>query len=163
MKKLLLPMVAGAFLICPAVLADEDLIAKAMSAGPEAIASKATIMLPDGTVLREGSDYWTCFPYFGTNVDSGPICGDPTWSATMVGEKIDGDWRATTTGFSYMLAGDYPHLMVLVPNEETLKGFNTDPGDGKTWVMSFPALHFMIPIEMEAEEEMATEADEADE
>ena len=62
-----------------------------------------------------------------------------------------------------MLAGDYPHLMVLVPNEETLKGFNTDPGDGKTWVMTFPALHFMIPVEMEAEEEMATEADEADE
>ncbi len=163
MKKFLLPIAAAAFLASPAALADDDLIEKAMSAGREAIAKTATIMLPDGTVLREGSDYWTCFPYFGTNVDSGPICGDPAWSATMVGEKIDGDWRATTTGFSYMLAGDYPHLMVLVPNEETLEGFNTDPGDGKTWVMDFPAPHFMIPIEMEAEEtegEIAPEADE---
>ena len=166
MKKLLLPLVAGAFLICPTVLGDEDLIAKAMSAGPEAIASKATIMLPDGTVLREGSDYWTCFPYFGTNVDTDPMCGDPTWTVTMLAGGIDGDWGNSTTGFSYMLAGGYPHLMVIVPELESYEGFNTDPGDGKTWVMSFPALHFMIPIEMEAEEteeEMATEADEADE
>lgn len=161
MKKFLLPLAAGLLFVSTTALADDDLIEKAMSAGPEAIAKIATIMLPDGTVLREGSDYWTCFPYFGDNVDSGPICGDPTWTATMTAGEIDGDWGASTTGFSYMLAGDYPHLMVLVPEEESLEGFNTDSGDGKTWVMSFPAPHFMIPVEMEAEEEM--EADEADE
>ena len=162
MKKKLLLLTAGAFLICPAVLADEALIAKAMSAGPEAIASTATIMLPDGTVLREGSDYWTCFPYFRDNVDSSPICADPAWTSTMLGEVIDGDWRVDATGFSYMLAGDYPHLMVLVPNEDSLVVFNTDPGDGKTWVMDFPAPHFMIPVEMKSgdEEEMADDDDE---
>ena len=160
MKKFLLPITIGAFLICPAVLADEELIAKAMSAGPEAIASTATIMLPDGTVLREGSDFWTCFPYFGDNVDSSPICADPDWTAVMLGETIDGDWRSNATGFSYMLEGDYPHLMVFVPNEDSLKGFNADPADNKTWVMDFPAPHFMIPVEMAAEEEDAAPEDD---
>ena len=115
MKKMLIPLAAGALFAGSAALADEDMIALAMSAGPEAIASEATIMLPDGTVLREGSDYWTCFPYIGENVNSGPVCADPIWTAAMRSELVDGNYAVDETGVSYMLAGDYPHIMVIIP------------------------------------------------
>lgn len=164
MKKFLLPLAAGVLFASPAALADDDLIAKAMSGGPEAIAKVATIMLPDGTVLRAGSDYWTCFPYIGENVNSGPICADPIWSKAMKSDIVDGLYAVDGTGVSYMLGGDYPHIMVIIPGVGGYEGFNTAPGDGKTWVMSAPAPHFMIPLEMQAiEEEMAPKADEAEE
>ncbi|MCH8347794.1 MAG: hypothetical protein IH901_04775 [Proteobacteria bacterium] len=153
MKKMLIPLAAGALFAGSAALADEDMIALAMSAGPEAIASEATIMLPDGTVLREGSDYWTCFPYIGENVNSGPVCADPIWTAAMRSELVDGNYAVDETGVSYMLAGDYPHIMVIIPGAGSYQGFNTDPGDGKTWMMNLPAPHLMIPIVMDSEEE----------
>ncbi|MCH8080947.1 MAG: hypothetical protein IID52_00985 [Proteobacteria bacterium] len=159
MKKMLIPLAAGALFAGSVALADEDMIVLAMSAGPDAIASEATIMLPDGTVLREGSDYWTCFPYIGENVNSGPVCADPIWTAAMRSELVDGHYAVDETGVSYMLAGDLPHIMVIIPGAGSLEGFNSDFGDGKTWVMSQPAPHLMIPIEMDSEEE-APEADE---
>ena len=54
-------------------------------------------MLPDGTVLREGSDYWTCFPYIGENVNSGPVCADPIWAAAMHSELVDGHYAVEET------------------------------------------------------------------
>jgi len=163
MKKFLIPLTAGLLFASGAALADDDLIAQAMSAGPEAIAKVATIMLPDGTVLRAGSDYWTCFPYIGENVNSGPVCADPTWTKAMNSDLVDGLYAVDETGVSYMLAGNYPHIMVIIPGLGGYEGFNQDPGDGKTWVMTAPAPHFMIPLEMAAiEEEMVPKADEAE-
>ena len=164
MKKFLLPLAGGLLFASSSAFAGDDLIEKAMSAGPEAIAKVATIMLMDGTVIREGSDYWTCFPYIGENVNSGPVCADPIWSKAMMSDLVDGLYAVDETGVSYMLGGDYPHIMVIIPGLGGYEGFNTDPSDGKTWVMSSPAPHFMIPLEPESEEEeMAPKADEDEE
>ena len=77
----------------------------------------------------------------------------------MMADLVDGHYAVDETGVSYMLAGDLPHIMVIIPGAGSLEGFNSDFGDGKTWVMSQPAPHLMIPIEMDSEEE-APEADE---
>ncbi len=41
----------------------EAKMARAMSAAPASISSDATIVDTDGTVLREGSNGWTCLPH----------------------------------------------------------------------------------------------------
>ncbi len=38
------------------------MIASAESAGPAVVTAKATIKGPDGTVLRQGSNSYTCYP-----------------------------------------------------------------------------------------------------
>ena len=38
------------------------MIANAESAGPPSVTTNATIKAPDGTVLREGSNGYTCYP-----------------------------------------------------------------------------------------------------
>ena len=53
----------------------EAKIARAMSAAPEGISAKATIMDLDGTILREGSNGWTCLPGVGLIPgDKHPMC-----------------------------------------------------------------------------------------
>ena len=71
----------------------------------------------------------------------------------MHSELVDGHYAVDETGVSYMMAGDYPHIMVIIPGAGSYEGFNTDSGDGKTWVMTLPAPHLMIPIVMDSEEE----------
>lgn len=46
-----------------ALAGDKDaMISSAESAGPLAVTSNATIKAPDGTVLRKGSNSYTCYP-----------------------------------------------------------------------------------------------------
>ncbi len=64
----------------------------AMSAAPASIAENATIMDVDGTtVLREGSNGWTCFPDANATPASDPMCLDETWmgwlEALVAGEE----------------------------------------------------------------------------
>jgi len=40
----------------------EDKISLAMSAAPSAVSREATVIDSDGTVLKEGSNGWTCMP-----------------------------------------------------------------------------------------------------
>lgn len=152
---------------------DAELIADAESAGPAAVTENATIQTMDGTVLREGSNGWTCYP--GSTM-IGPMCNRAQWDtvlgAFMQREPVDVDELSV----SYMLAGDAdapgvsnidpfateptpdnqwvkegPHLMIVVPDPAALEGLSTDPSD-PVYVMwkDTPYAHIMVKI---AEEE----------
>ncbi len=153
MRKQIISIVAGTLLAGSAALADhhenDALIEHAMAAAPAAISANATIMLYDGTVLREGSNGWTCMPGFKSGNDDAS-CNDAAWTHYFFSDK-DGDGKnaeINATGVSYMLASDPPHIMVIVPEEGGLEGLNAEPGDGKAWVMwgDLPGRHVMIPI-----------------
>ena len=152
----------------------EAKIARAMSAAPAAVSAEATIMDTDGTILREGSNGWTCLPDTKPG-DHAPMCNDEVWMKLM-GMMMGGDeYVPDRIGISYMMQGepdgagvsnsdpahpdpqsadDYvetgPHLMIVVP-KEMLKGITDDPSGGGPYVMwgETPFAHIMIPVAME--------------
>lgn len=144
-------------------------IARAMSAGPAQVADKAKVMTHDGTVLREGSNGWTCMPSMGPGMDV-PLCNDAVWMAFMQALMEKKDPKPSGVGVSYMLGGDVatnnddpfdttqdpgetwvtegPHIMVVVPDAATaLKDMASDPNAGGPYVMfkGTPYAHIMIP------------------
>jgi len=58
----------------------EAQIASAESAGPPAVTSKATIKASDGTILRKGSNGYTCYPQ---QKAMGPMCNEAVWDALI--------------------------------------------------------------------------------
>ena len=152
----------------------EDKIARAMSAAPAAVSAEATIMDTDGTVLREGSNGWTCLPDTMPG-DHAPMCNDEVWM-NLMGMMMGGpEYVPDRVGISYMLQGepdgagvsnstpghpdpqsadDYvetgPHMMIVVP-KEMLKGITSDPSQGGPYVMwgETPFAHIMIPVALE--------------
>lgn len=146
-----------------------EMIASAESAAPVAVTANATIKAPDGTVLREGSNGYTCYPQQKT---IGPMCNDAVWDA-LIGAMMDKrDFTADAFGVSYMLAGEGtalgvsnsdpyvrdpqesddwvkegPHLMIIVPDRAMLDGLSTDPKD-PVYVMwkNTPYAHIMVKI-----------------
>jgi hypothetical protein len=152
----------------------EDKIARAMSAAPAAVSAEATIMDTDGTILREGSNGWTCLPDTMPG-DHAPMCNDEVWM-NLMGMMMGGpEYVPDRVGISYMLQGepegagvsnstpghpdpqsadDYvetgPHMMIVVP-KEMLKGITSDPSQGGPYVMwgETPFAHIMIPVALE--------------
>lgn len=146
-------------------------IKRAMSAAPTAISSNALILDADGTVLKQGSNGWTCLPDTLPN-DKNPICNDVTWMKALQALKSKSSFTPDRIGISYMLKGDFgagvsnsdpyhndhknakdyietgPHLMIIVP-KEMLKGLPTDPAYGGPYVMwgDTPYAHIMLPID----------------
>ena len=55
----------------------ETKIARALEAAPPSITDKATIIDTDGTVLRKGTNGWTCLP--ASAAGSHPMCNDAVW------------------------------------------------------------------------------------
>ena len=103
----------------------EDKIARAMSAGPADLSSNATIVDVDGTVLREGSNGWTCMPGIALIPgDKHPMCNDAVWTAWMKAAAEGTEFSTDVIGVSYMLQGD-----ALVNNDDPAA---TDPNDGGT-------------------------------
>jgi len=160
-------------LLAATALAEESteaLIARAASAAPESISAKATIMNNDGTVLRAGSNGWTCLPNTMPD-DHAPICNDAVWMAMFQAFSQQADFQPDSVGISYMLQGDVgagvsnsnpfhadhkhaddytetgPHLMIIVPRE-MLKGVSSDPSNGGPYVMwgDTPYAHIMVPV-----------------
>lgn len=149
---------------------DKDIIAHASSAAPASISKSATIMAGDGTILREGSNGWTCMPDTMPS-DGAPMCNDAVWMEMLGAIGAKADFKADDIGISYMLQGDYgagvsnsdpyhpdpksaddyvetgPHLMIVVPHE-MLEGMTDDPGSGGPWVMwgDTPYAHIMVPV-----------------
>lgn len=151
-------------------------IENAMSAAPSSIARDATIvdyeLNSDGrmTVLREGSNGWTCFPDTPGTPSDDPMCLDQTWmdwmGAYVAGEKPN----TTVVGFAYMLQGgtdasntdpaatepaageDWvaspPHVMLILPEDFDKSVFSTDHESGGPYVMwaGTPYEHVMMPI-----------------
>lgn len=151
-------------------------IADAISAAPSQISDGATIVDWDGTVLREGSNAWTCMPTPpGMAEGNAPMCLDAMWLNWAQAWQSKTEPEISRVGVGYMLGGDTgasnsdpwatdpdavedwvvanQHLMVIVPDVAALEGIPTDPSAG-AWVMwaGTPYAHVMIPIgEIEAE------------
>ncbi len=148
---------------------DQELIAEAESAGVKAITQNATIKTSDGKVLREGTNDWTCYP--GTEA-MGPMCNQAQWDSLLGAYMKKEPIEIKELSVSYMLAGEGeaigvsntdpfateptddndwvkegPHLMILVPNAETLEGLSTDPKD-PVYVMwkGTPYAHIMVKL-----------------
>ena len=159
----------------------EEKIARAMSAAPAAVSAEATIMDSDGTILREGSNGWTCLPDTKPG-DHAPMCNDEVWMKLM-GMMMGGpEYVPDRIGISYMMQGepegagvsnsdpahpdpqsaeDYvetgPHLMIVVP-KEMLEGITDDPNVGGPYVMwgDTPFAHIMVPVAMEGKTVVTT-------
>jgi len=116
----------------------QDKIARALTAAPARIADKATIMDVDGTILREGSNDWTCLPGVGLIPgDEHPMCNDAVWMGWMKAAGAGEIFTSQTIGISYMLAGD-----AMVNNDDPGA---TDPNDGGVWVQEGPHLMLLMP------------------
>jgi hypothetical protein len=141
----------------------------ALSAAWPGMAEGATIMDWDGTVLKEGSNGYTCLPTPPMLQGTAPMCMDSEWMkwADAWGNKKE--YSAESLGISYMLAGDEgasnidpyaegptddnewvkegAHLMILAP-AELLEAFPTDPDSGGPYVMwkGTPYAHLMVPV-----------------
>ena len=151
-------------------------IARAMSAAPADVSGEATIVDTDGTILREGSNGWTCMPGVALIPgDEHPMCNDGTWTGWMKAAAAGLPYSTTVLGVSYMLMGDAnvnnddpaatdpndggtwiqegPHLMLLMPSTDMMEGMSRDPYSGGPYVMwdKTPLVHVMVPIEAKPE------------
>lgn len=157
----------------------EAKINSAMSAAPMAIAKNATIMDwpaeegADMTMLRQGTNDYTCLPDMPNTPGNDPMCLDEPWmkwaDAWMKKEEANID----KIGFGYMLQGGspesntdpyaegptddnewmtdaVPHLMIIVPDNSMLEGLPVTPKEagGGPWVMwrNTPYVHIMAPM-----------------
>lgn len=147
----------------------DEKIARAMSAAPERVSADATIMDVDGTVLREGSNGWTCLPSLIPG-DDHPTCNDAVWMKFFKAMWNEEKFETDRVGTAYMLAGDMyvnnddptdqekdpgetwvqegPHIMVVFPDSKSLEDIPDDPGQGGPYVMwkDTPYAHVMIPV-----------------
>ncbi len=153
------------------VLADNQ-IKSAMSAAPSSVSAKATVLDWDLKTLREGSNGWTCLPDRPDTAGNDPWCVTESWLNFLKAYVNKEKPTYTQIGFAYMLMGDAevsnrdpyrteptgkddwvtdlgPHLMMLIPNREMLKGISTDHLNGGPWIMwpDTPYTHIMIPLE----------------
>ena len=150
----------------------QALIREALSAAPPEVAKTATVKNSDGTVLRQGTGAYTCYPTPESMKKRGKMvmCLDKTWQAWRDAWVNKKPFKANEVGIAYMLAGDVgssntdpyadaptsnnqwvepgPHTMVIVPNPEELEGMSTDPYGGGPFVMwkGTPYVHIMVPV-----------------
>ena len=149
---------------------------EALGAAPAGVAESATVMdwpSEEGgefTVLREGSNGWTCLPDPpGENFE--PMCNDGTWMSWVRTFMAGEEPRVDALGISYMLnsTGETsntdprateatadnewhavgPHMMVLVPDPSMLEIYPDDPSPSVPYVMwkGTPYVHLMVPME----------------
>lgn len=144
----------------------------AESAAPASLAKNATVVDREGTVLRKGTNGWMCMPDDPNTPGKDPMCMNEPWIDFVDAVKNKRKPAYTHIGIAYMLQGDRPvsntdpyakkpksgedwveglgaHIMVLVPDRETLKNVPTDSKNGGPWVMwaDTPYAHLMIPID----------------
>jgi hypothetical protein len=149
------------------------LINEALSAAPPAVAKTAKVMKWDGTVLKEGSGAYTCYPTHPSQLhgkNKAPMCLDKTWLTWADAWMNKKPFKADQVAVAYMLAGDAgasntdpyaagptssnewvvegPHTMVLVPDPAQLEGVSTDRNNGGPYVMwkGTPYAHIMVPV-----------------
>jgi hypothetical protein len=146
----------------------EAKLIEALRAAPGGIAAHATVKDWDGTVLREGSNGWSCYPS-SEMMPNSPMCFDAVWEKWAQAWANKQPFKTDKVGFSYMLMGDGgssntdpygrgptadnewvvegPHLMILVPDESMLADLPDDP-DAGPYVMwkGTPYAHIMVPV-----------------
>lgn len=153
-------------------LADDkaDMIASAESAAPKVVTADATIKAPDGMVLREGSNGYTCYPQ---QAIIGPMCNEAVWDGLIGAMLNKQDFSPDKFSVSYMLGGEGSaignsnsdpyatepeksddwiregaHLMITVPDRAMLEGMSRNPSD-PVYVMwaDTPYAHIMVKID----------------
>lgn len=151
-------------------------IQNAMSAAPRSISKSATIMdwpAKEGaepSVLRKGTNEWTCLPDDPSTPENDPMCLDRMWMVWLQALMSKKEPKITTTGLGYMLQGgstasnsdpfatqpapgekwmrEQPHVMILVPGKLDPKVYSADPHAGGPWIMwgETPYEHLMMPV-----------------
>lgn len=165
---------------------NQEKIESAMSAAPKSIAENATIKdwpTEEGgemTLLRKGSNNYTCLPDMPDTPGNDPMCLDEPWLKWADAWMNKKDLVITKMGFGYMLQGGtpesntdpyangptddnewlteaVPHLMILVPDAKMLEGLPVTPDSGGPWVMwkNTPYVHIMAPMPMYQPEKIA--------
>jgi hypothetical protein len=171
------PLAPGTF--TTSAHSDEWKIANALSAGPASITEHAAVMdwpanpkdgMSHGTVLRQGTNGWTCMPDVPGRPQHDPMCADETmmkWlTATLAGKKPDID----RVGLSYMLLGEArqgqgaapakdpsqvkewfyvgPHIMVVLPDsaKDALRGINQDLSNNQPYISLLSSADVATPI-----------------
>lgn len=154
------------------VVAGDNQIKSAESAGPPDLASNATIKNWDGKVLRKGSNGWTCLPDMPSTPQNDPWCVDKSWSNFLDAYTNKTKPSYNQVGVAYMLAGDAEvsnsdpfaskkttdsdwvtglkaHLMILIPQVKSLDSIPNEWREGGPWIMwnDTPYEHLMIPID----------------
>lgn len=85
------------------------------TAGPSFIGENATILSVDGTVLREGTNGWTCMPGnprpvpeggWGSAHEAMPVCGDSEAFKWMMAYMNNTEHDMLHDGYMWMLHGD---------------------------------------------------------
>ena len=143
----------------------------AMSAAPESLSKKATIMNWEFEVVRKGTNGWTCLPDRDTP-GTDPWCVDGPWLNFLQAYVSGTEPTYSEFGIAYMLQGDtavsnsdpfateatgpedwvtdlHAHMMFLLPDRSMLDSFSTDHLNGGPWVMwpDTPYAHLMVPID----------------
>lgn len=144
-------------------------IQRALSAAPPNVAKAAKVMDMDEhgkmTVLREGSNGFTCFPGNPGVVGDVAMCADAA-AMQWVSDSMAHKPKPTNTqpGIIYMLAGgtdwsatdpsatsgtpikEPPHWMIMWPFDSASTGLPTTPKQTGTWIMyaGTPWAHLMI-------------------
>ena len=117
---------------------DDEMIANALSAAPEAIAANATVIAFDAEgkvrTLREGTNNFTCIPDDPTNPANDPNCVDKNgleWVMAWINKTEPPKGKI---GFGYMLQGG--------TTPSNVDPFATKPPEGMTWMQEPP--HVMV-------------------
>lgn len=153
----------------------KDPIASAEAAAPAAISSKATIVTVDTkgamTVLRKGTNGWTCMPDAPDTPGPDPMCYDANagkWAEAWISHKpppagavgvmymLEGGTDASNTDpYAKTAAGNHwiktgPHVMVVGadPAFYAMYPKQADPDTGAPYVMwaGTPYQHLMVPV-----------------
>jgi hypothetical protein len=158
-----------------AKMSDEEIVASAMKAAPEAVAKDATVIDigADGKmrVVRQGTNGFTCMADNAATPGPDPMCGDANameWATAWLSHQTPPPGKV---GFMYMLAGGTdasntdpwatkpsaenhwvqtgPHVMI-VGATAMMEGYPraADPDTSKPYVMwpGTPYEHLMIPV-----------------
>ena len=134
-----LALILGLFALSPAAFGADstpaDLVASAMAAAPPSITAHAAVMtLPQMTVLRQGTNGWTCFPDDPGSPGKDPMCTDANGMAWMQALMAHRAPPAGKAGMAYMLAGG--------SDASNLDPYAAKPASGAAWVTTGP--HVMI-------------------
>ena len=158
--------------LLPGILMAQDPIESAMTAAPASISHDATVMDWEMTVVREGTNGWTCLPDNANTPGTDPWCITEAWGNFLHAYMNKTDPTYDQIGFAYMMAGDTPvsnsdpyateatgpedwvtdlgaHIMMIIPDLSMLEGISTDHLNGGPWIMwpETPYAHIMIPLE----------------
>ncbi len=112
-------------------------IASAESAAPASVTSDATIKDVDGTVLREGTSSYICYPQQDI---IGPMCNEAVWDELIGAMLKKQEFSSDKFSVSYMLAGE--GTAIGVSNSDP---YATDPSSSDDWVKEGPHLMIVVP------------------